>query len=838
MRGTEGGGVKEWGVRTRVVVGVVALFLFFASWAHTAPTGARQPARSGSREAAPMRASRRTDLSALGVRGSTLATTRATTLATTLATTCYTYAHADPRGDTTGHADVVSSSLSFDCVKRQWRLAVAFAAPVSTKTLLTFAYFNTDGNAANHCGGDDYYVAVAWVASANSLRSAWGSIDSKCQPHFIAALTPSRSSSRSVAVVFPAVKIPEDNGWWVLTSGLADPVQNSDFDFSPVKGWWPAKSTKSSAFTAVTKFAGLTGSYQTPIPTADFNGDRHTDMLLYAPGTAQDWIYRAGVNSFARIPITITGRYTQLVAGDFDGDSYGDILFYTAGTGSDRVWYGSISGSFTSAPLTINGSYRLVTGDFNCDGRVDVVLARTRGGHDTVLYGQANRTFGSGAVDVGPGYATSGDFNGDGCADLLVWQSGSAADSLVHGSASGLTTPSPVSINGAYAMARVGDFNDDDISDVLFVNPGPGPDAIALGSTTGSHITPGPAIVVAENYVDAVVGDFNNDGSDDIYFAGPNAVPERLWHGNKRPNKMLPWSGFSSALVVDPQFHRVYVTSGGANDDLAIYDKRLNLLAHVSALPDAEGVAFDATTVYVAVHGADEIARFNRATLTSLTPIDTSGSTSGPTSLVFAHGRLWFAFDGGTQGQGGLGSFDPATDTIRVEGIGTRSSPAVYGSAFAPDQLLLTESINDDVERIDVSSGSATVAASRSLFPEQCWRLTFSPDATEILAACSGGNKVFSFDPATLASRAGYGGPSMISVGVTTAFGGRIVGGGMGTYGPDVFTYVPGRSSPVALFDFGVSSYNLQDIAIEPNGTTVYAIRCSLNCALTTVPVP
>lgn len=450
----------------------------------------------------------------------------------TLSTTCYTYTKGDARGDTTGNADVVRASLSYDCVNRRWRYEATFAAPVSSTWFASEVVFNTDGDQSNNCDGADVVIFSSWVpAPANEIEAAIGTFDSQCNANFTAPLAPDRSGgSRSFAVAFDDGYMGQDFEWASVTSGVQMPTSMNDFDIAPETGFWKVVSTSSAAFTNATA-PRIAGSYRTPLATADFNGDGFGDLLFYAPGTAPDSILFGGAGGFTGRRVTINGSYTQVLGGDFDGDGYGDLAFYTAGAGPDFMWFGSAAGTFTAVSKPINGTYEIVAGDFNCDGTTDLLFARSAGGTDPIWFGQPDRTVTTGSVALAAGRVTAGDFNGDTCGDLLVWQPGSGADSMRLGTIFGFAPPVSEAINGSYAMARVGDFNGDGSSDVLFFTPDTAPDALVYGSTSGRYLSSAPQTVVNERYADIATGDFGNDGKDDVFFYGPGVLPERLWSG-------------------------------------------------------------------------------------------------------------------------------------------------------------------------------------------------------------------------------------------------------------------------------------------------------------------
>ena len=90
----------------------------------------------------------------------------------------------------------------------------------------------------------------------------------------------------------------------------------------------------------------------------DFNGDGIDDVVWYAPGGAQDYLWQGTVyGRFVGRQLTVNGDYTP-VAGDFDGNGTDDILWYKpGGDRDDRLWRGKRNGSFVGSTVDVRGTF-------------------------------------------------------------------------------------------------------------------------------------------------------------------------------------------------------------------------------------------------------------------------------------------------------------------------------------------------------------------------------------------------------------------------------------------------------------------------------------------------
>ncbi len=271
----------------------------------------------------------------------------------------------------------------------------------------------------------------------------------------------------------------------------------------------------------------VNGTYQA-LP-GDFNGDGHSDLLWYAPGTRADalWFGTAAGGFKTGSSPTINGVYKPVV-GDFDGDGYTDVLWYAPGPAPDFLWHGASSGFMHSTPTTINGTYVTLVGDFNGDGRADVLWYAPGARADYLWLGGSSGFTGGPAINANGVYdPAAGDFNGDGYTDLLWYAPGKANDYLWNGGPSGFGANARQTINGRY-QHLVGDFDGDGFGDIVWYAPGAPSDFLWRGGASGLH---GSAPLSINGTYQGVPGDISGDGRTDIVWYAPGTAPDSIWLG-------------------------------------------------------------------------------------------------------------------------------------------------------------------------------------------------------------------------------------------------------------------------------------------------------------------
>ncbi|MCU1426432.1 MAG: hypothetical protein JWL83_432, partial [Actinomycetia bacterium] len=273
----------------------------------------------------------------------------------------------------------------------------------------------------------------------------------------------------------------------------------------------------------------------------DFNADHRSDVLWYAPGAAQERLFRGASNGFS--PMTapsVNATFTPIV-GNFNGDRSDDVLWYSPGAVREALWFGGASG-FTSMPVSsVNATFTPIVGDFNGDMRDDVLWYPPGAGREALWLG-AKTGFTSAPVSSvnGTFKPVVGDFNGDLRDDILWYAPGATREELWLGASSGFTHGAVSSVNATFTPV-VGDFNGDHRDDVLWYAAGAGHEALWLGGMSGFISAAVPSITAT---YEPVVGNFNGDAYDDVLWVAPGG--SELWRGGPSSFNRLAVRGMGS----------------------------------------------------------------------------------------------------------------------------------------------------------------------------------------------------------------------------------------------------------------------------------------------------
>ncbi len=298
--------------------------------------------------------------------------------------------------------------------------------------------------------------------------------------------------------------------------------------------------------------------------TADFNGDKHPDLLMSTAYTNNGQPAGTGVivtpgtgdGSFGT-PILSSMSFAPVVvaAADINGDGNADAVAVGSGSSGATVAVlfghgdGTLNGEIDyTLPDNTDSPAGVVVGDFNGDGHPDIAVAML--GADPcsspcapgvyVLLGQGGGTFAAPVrVDSSsrPLLATA-DLNGDGRADLVVADAGeitgnSQTPGVVHiylGQSNGqFQSGTPTVPALFFSDLAVADLNKDGKPDIILgatdsstrtqvdVMLGHGDGTFAAAQPTvfaGGTADPPPTIAVA---------DFDGDGNPDVAYFLPNA---------------------------------------------------------------------------------------------------------------------------------------------------------------------------------------------------------------------------------------------------------------------------------------------------------------------------
>lgn len=144
---------------------------------------------------------------------------------------------------------------------------------------------------------------------------------------------------------------------------------------------------------------------------------------------------------------------------------------------------------------------------------------------------------------------------------------------------------------------------------------------------------------------------------------------------------------------------RAFVSAG---DEVDVVDGTTGeLLARLTDLPGADGLAAVGDAVYVNVRAAGRIQRFDATTLALTGTWELELATNG--SLAHAAGRLWFTDE--PEQFVDLASLDPTTGAVHVLSVDGLASPRLEPVSGDPDLLLTGERPNGPVQVWDVSTG-------------------------------------------------------------------------------------------------------------------------------------
>ncbi len=220
----------------------------------------------------------------------------------------------------------------------------------------------------------------------------------------------------------------------------------------------------------------------------NFNGDLHTDVLWYNPGTgalAAWFMNGTTVQGDGLLSWNVPGSqgWQPKGTGDFNRDGHTDVLWYQPSSGNVGVWYMNGTTVQGNAFLSWNvpgsqGWDIKGTGDFNRDGHTDVLWYQPSSGNVAVWYMNGTTVQGDGYLSRNvPGsqgwqLKGTGDFNRDGHIDLLWYQSSSG--NLVTWYLNGTTVQGDALLSwnvpgfSGWDIKGTGDFNRDGHVDVLW----------------------------------------------------------------------------------------------------------------------------------------------------------------------------------------------------------------------------------------------------------------------------------------------------------------------------------------------------------------------------------
>jgi uncharacterized delta-60 repeat protein len=302
-------------------------------------------------------------------------------------------------------------------------------------------------------------------------------------------------------------------------------------------------------------------------PTADFNGDGHSDILWQnLDGTPAVWLTDgASLISGANVGFNPGPAWHEIGSGDFNGDDHSDILWQNT-DGTIAEWFLNGTSLISGANVAFNPGpswHAIATGDFNGDGKSDILWQNQDGTPAVWLMNGLNIQSGAN-VGFNPGsdwhVIGAGDFNHDGKSDIL-WQNkdGTVAEWLMNGTS--LVSGASVAFNpgSSWHAIGTGDFNGDGKADLLWQNADGTPavwlmDGLNILQGQNVGFNPGPSWHALRT------GDFNGDGKSDILWQNADGTAAVwLMNGTALLSGANVASDPGSNWHVIPQHHDVLV---------------------------------------------------------------------------------------------------------------------------------------------------------------------------------------------------------------------------------------------------------------------------------------
>ncbi|GAA1350719.1 WD40 repeat domain-containing protein [Streptomyces beijiangensis] len=292
-------------------------------------------------------------------------------------------------------------------------------------------------------------------------------------------------------------------------------------------------------------------------------------------------------------------------------------------------------------------------------------------------------------------------------------------------------------------------------------------------------------------------------------------------------------------VVVDGVHQRVYISDPTAGK-IVVTDYAGTAVATLTGLTGVDGLALSADSgqIYAAVAGTDRIVSVETSTYTQTASYDLGGADS-PHDLASASGKLWFSY--GVAPDGAIGSLDlsGAEPVVTPAQTGNASFYTAPVLASDPDSGLLVageESTTSGILAVyDVSGGTATLRANKSVDASFFDQLAVSPDGTQVVTASGYPYAHPAFSTTDLTEVGRYPSGDYGS-GVAIAPDGTVAAGTSSWYGPDVHVFRQGGTTPVREYEFpntgGTSGGDtLADgaLAWAPDGSRIFAVSVNSN---------
>ncbi|MEP7149331.1 MAG: glycoside hydrolase domain-containing protein [Acidobacteriota bacterium] len=184
--------------------------------------------------------------------------------------------------------------------------------------------------------------------------------------------------------------------------------------FRPDNGVWYVQKSNGTGY-IITQF-GLGTDIPTP---ADYDGDGRTDQAVFRPSNGT-WhtLTKAGV--YTARQFGATGDIPA--AADYNGDGKADLAVFRPSTGVWYIWNSDSLGTYTIRQFGLDGD-KPVQADYDGDGRADIAVWRPSSGVWYVLR-SSDDGFTAVAFGISTDRPAEGDYDGDGKTDFAVLRDG------------------------------------------------------------------------------------------------------------------------------------------------------------------------------------------------------------------------------------------------------------------------------------------------------------------------------------------------------------------------------------------------------------------------------
>jgi hypothetical protein len=241
--------------------------------------------------------------------------------------------------------------------------------------------------------------------------------------------------------------------------------------------------------------------------TADFDGDRRTDISVFRPDNGAWYIQKSNGSGYI---ITQFGLATDVpTPADFDGDGKTDQAVFRP---SDGTWHTlTKAGVYTARQFGTTGDIPAAA-DFNGDGKADLAVFRPSTGVWYIANSDSLGTYTIRQFGIDGDKPVQADYDGDGKADIAVWRPSSGAWYVLRSSDDGFVA---VAFGISTDRPSQGDYDGDGKTDFAVLRDGTW---YLLQTTSGfSQFQFGIAGDIP------VTGDFDGDGKDDAAVFRPSS---------------------------------------------------------------------------------------------------------------------------------------------------------------------------------------------------------------------------------------------------------------------------------------------------------------------------